>query len=98
MVRAATSRSPHRPPDDVMRAHQIRSYVRPVSTDHRTDQPRNGQQPADRGSVPTYEVRVRGQLGAGWAAWFDGMTVTSEADGTTVISGPVVDQAALHGL
>ncbi len=33
-----------------------------------------------------------------WAAWFDGMTLTAERDGTTVLKGPVVDQAALHGL
>jgi hypothetical protein len=45
-----------------------------------------------------YEIRVRGRLETRWAAWFDGMTLTSEGDGTTSISGPVVDQAALHGL
>ena len=45
-----------------------------------------------------YEIRVRGHLESRWAAWFDGMTLTHESDGTTTISGPVVDQAALHGL
>jgi hypothetical protein len=45
-----------------------------------------------------YEIRVRGHLESRWAAWFDGMTLTRESDGTTTISGPVVDQAALHGL
>jgi hypothetical protein len=45
-----------------------------------------------------YEIRLTGHLDARWADWFDGLTVTCEADGTTVISGPVVDQAALHGL
>ena len=45
-----------------------------------------------------YEIRVRGHLDARWSAWFDGLSVTNESDGTTVISGPVVDQAALHGL
>jgi hypothetical protein len=45
-----------------------------------------------------YEIRVRGRLGSRWAAWFDGMTLTPESDGTTTIHGPVVDQAALHGL
>ena len=39
-----------------------------------------------------------GRLEPRWAAWFDGMTLTHEADGTTNIAGPVVDQAALHGL
>ncbi|TFV79602.1 hypothetical protein E4P40_18355 [Blastococcus sp. CT_GayMR20] len=45
-----------------------------------------------------YEIRVRGHLGSRWAAWFHGMTLTHESDGMTSISGPVVDQAALHGL
>ena len=45
-----------------------------------------------------YEIRVNGQLGTRWAAWFDGLAITSERDGTTVLRGPVVDQAALHGL
>ena len=45
-----------------------------------------------------YEIRLKGHLDARWAAWFDGMTLTREGDGTTVIHGPVVDQAALHGL
>lgn len=47
---------------------------------------------------PIYEIRVRGRLGAHWDAWFDGMTVRGDADGTSVITGPIVDQAALHGL
>ncbi|HEY1003310.1 MAG TPA: hypothetical protein VGD83_27085 [Streptosporangiaceae bacterium] len=45
-----------------------------------------------------YEIRLKGHLDARWAAWFDGLTVTQGSDGTTVIHGPVVDQAALHGL
>jgi hypothetical protein len=45
-----------------------------------------------------YEIRVRGHLGPRWAARFEGMTLTRDGDGTTVIHGPVVDQAALHGL
>ena len=45
-----------------------------------------------------YEIRLRGHLDSRWAAWFDGLSLTNESDGTTVIGGPVVDQAALHGL
>jgi hypothetical protein len=45
-----------------------------------------------------YEIRLEGHLAARWAAWFDGMTLTTTSDGTTVLEGPVVDQAALHGL
>ena len=45
-----------------------------------------------------YEIRLKGHLGARWSAWFDGMTLTAESDGTTLLEGRVVDQAALHGL
>ncbi len=45
-----------------------------------------------------YEIRVQGRLGSRWGAWFHGMALTDEDDGTTTISGPVVDQAALHAL
>ena len=39
-----------------------------------------------------YEIRIRGHLDARWAAWFDGMSLTNASNGTTVISGPVLDQ------
>jgi hypothetical protein len=45
-----------------------------------------------------YEIRIEGHLRPGWAAWFDGLSLTGEDDGTTVIRGHVADQAALHGL
>jgi hypothetical protein len=45
-----------------------------------------------------YEIRLQGHLGPRWAVWFDGLSLTTEADGTTVLRGPVLDQAALHGL
>ena len=45
-----------------------------------------------------YEIVIDGHLGARWTAWFDGFAITSGADGTTVLRGFVVDQAALHGL
>ena len=45
-----------------------------------------------------YEIRLKGHLDSRWAAWFDGLSLTNDSDGTTVISGPVLDQAALHGL
>ncbi len=48
--------------------------------------------------VPWYQIRLRGHLESRWAAWFDGMTLTRQGDGTTTLSGPVIDQAALHGL
>ncbi len=45
-----------------------------------------------------YTIRVKGHLDQSWSAWFDGMTITNEANGDTVISGPVADQAALYSL
>ena len=63
-------------------AHHIRFYLRSMPTD-------------EGGS---YEIRLKGRLDARWAAWFDGLGLTHEGDGTTVIHGPVADQAALHGL
>ena len=45
-----------------------------------------------------YEIRLQGQLNARWADWFDGMTITLDNNGNTLLSGPVVDQAALHGI
>ena len=45
-----------------------------------------------------YEIRLRGHLDPRWAAQFEGLSLTLEPDGTTVLVGEVVDQAALHGL
>jgi hypothetical protein len=45
-----------------------------------------------------YDIRLQGRIDPRWAAWFDGMTLTTHSDGTTVIQGRVADQAALHGL
>jgi hypothetical protein len=45
-----------------------------------------------------YQIRIKGHLGREWTDWFEGLTVTLEDDGTTLLTGPVIDQAALHGL
>jgi len=45
-----------------------------------------------------YEIRIKGHLDDRWAEWFEGLTITLEENGNTLLSGPVVDQAALHGL
>jgi len=45
-----------------------------------------------------YEIRLQGHLDERWADWFDGLSITLEENGDTVLTGPVVDQAALHGL
>ncbi len=45
-----------------------------------------------------YQIRVKGHLGPQWTDWFGGLTITLEDNGETLLTGPVVDQAALHGL
>jgi len=45
-----------------------------------------------------YQIRVKGHLGCQWSEWFGGLAITQEEDGDTLLTGPVVDQAALHGL
>ena len=45
-----------------------------------------------------YQIRIEGYLGPGWTEWFDGMDITLTDNGDTLLTGPVVDQAALHGL
>ena len=50
-------------------------------------------------SQPTvYQIRIKGHLGHQWTDWFEGLTITLEEDGNMLLTGPVVDQAALHGL
>jgi hypothetical protein len=46
----------------------------------------------------TYQVRIKGHLGPEWADWFGGLAITLENNGDTLLTGLVVDQAALHGL
>jgi hypothetical protein len=45
-----------------------------------------------------YEIRLKGHLDDRWAEWFEGLTITLEDNGDTLLTGPVIDQAALHGL
>jgi hypothetical protein len=52
----------------------------------------------DPGQPMVYQIRIKGHLGRQWTDWFGGLTITLEEDGDTLLTGPVVDQAALHGL
>jgi hypothetical protein len=55
--------------------------------------------PFPRHSEPGwYEIRLQGQLDQSWGEWFEGLTLAAQSDGTTTLTGPVADQAALHGL
>jgi hypothetical protein len=53
---------------------------------HDADQPR------------VYQIRIKGHLGRQWTNWFEGLIISLEADGNTLLTGTVIDQAALHGL
>src|SRR4051812_14644793 len=65
--------------------HQRRRVMSEIST-------------GDRHSRGLCEIRVKGHLESRWRLWFDGMALTHESGGITLIHGPVVDQATLHGL
>ena len=45
-----------------------------------------------------YQIAVKGHLDASWSEWFDGLTITLAGNGETILHGPIVDQAALHGV
>jgi len=45
-----------------------------------------------------FQIKIKGHLGQQWAGRFDGLTITLEEDGNTLLSGPIVDQSALHGI
>jgi hypothetical protein len=53
---------------------------------------------SDLSQPMVYQIRIKGHLGSQWTDWFESLTITLEEDGDTLLTGPVVDQAALHGL
>lgn len=69
-------------------------------------QPQPPNQTAEKGTTPspdpcgtaTYHIRLKGHLHTRWSAWFDHLTITLEENGDTLLTGPIVDQAALHGV
>lgn len=52
----------------------------------------------DPDQAMVYQIKIKGHLGHQWTDWFEGLTITLEDNGETLLTGPVVDQAALHGL
>jgi hypothetical protein len=54
--------------------------------------------PQDHHEPGVYEIRIKGHLDDKWTDWFEGLIITLEDNGDTLLTGPVVDQAALHGL
>jgi hypothetical protein len=56
------------------------------------------QPPTPKNTPTIYEIRIRGRLDKDWAEWFDNMTLTHTGEGQTILTGPIPDQAALHGI
>ena len=52
----------------------------------------------DANQQTVYQFRIKGHLGPQWMGWFEGLTVTLEEDGNTLLSGPMIDQSAMHGV
>ena len=52
----------------------------------------------DPGQPLVYQIRIKGHLGREWTDWFEGLTLTALDNGETLLTGPVIDQAALHGV
>ena len=74
--------------------------TRTMTARHRRDRhmPNELHPKRDPGGTMVYQIRVKGHLGPQWTDWFEGLTITLEEDGNTLLTGPVIDQAALHGL
>ena len=58
---------------------------------------KHNNQVRDADQPRVYQIRIKGHLSHQWADWFEGLTITLEEDGNTLLNGPVVDQSALHG-
>jgi hypothetical protein len=89
-----------------MTVHHIEGHLSTCSTEHRarhrrTRGPATAKEATSMSSAQApdrYAIRVKGHLADRWSAWFDGMTLTRQADGTTVLDGSIADESALHGL
>ena len=79
---------------------QVESLAQTVLTDHNRDGVMSSEltPQTDPDQPMIYRIRIKGHLGQRWADWFEGLTLTLEDNGDTLLSGPVVDQAALHGV
>jgi|SRR5687767_439430 hypothetical protein len=66
-------------------------------SEHHGKETSNNPQP-DPNQPMIYQIRVKSHLGSEWTDWFDGLCITLEENGDTLLTGPVIDQAALHGL
>jgi len=78
----------------------MKQVAQTVLTSHNRDRVMSNEinSESDPGQPLVYQIRIKGHLGREWADWFEGLAITLEDNGETLLTGPVVDQAALHGL
>src|SRR6266446_8155295 len=78
----------------------MEQVVQTVLTGHKRDRVMSNEinSESDPGQPMVYQIRIKGHLGREWTDWFEGLTITLEDNGETLLTGPVVDQAALYGL
>ena len=69
-----------------------------LSEGHSNETSNNPEPESDPNQPMVYQIRVKSQLDSDWTDWYEGLTITLEKSGHTLLTGPVVDQAALHGL
>ena len=78
--------------------HQSRWIQKRSENDRYTDMSNTPNPTTDPHQPMTYHIRIQGHLGSEWTDWFEGLTLTLEDNGETLLTGSVVDQTALHGL
>jgi hypothetical protein len=78
----------------------MKQVVQTVLTGHKRDRVMSNDinSEMDPSQPMVYQIRIKGHLGRDWTDWFGGLTITLEDNGDTLLTGPVVDQAALYGL
>src|SRR6266540_20052 len=78
--------------------HQSRSSQKRSENDRYTDMANTPNPTTDPRQPMVYQIRIQGHLGSEWTDWFAGLSITLSDNGETLLTGPVADQAALHGL
>ena len=78
----------------------IEQVARTVMTGHKRYKvmSNNSDPRTNPGQPVVYQIRIKGHLSSQWTGWFEGLTIALEQDGDTLLTGPVIDQSALHGL
>ena len=78
----------------------MKQVAQTVLTGHNRDRVMSNEinSESDPGQLMVYQIRIKGHLGREWTDWFEGLAITALDNGETLLTGPVVDQAALHSL